>query len=192
MNALSGTEAKRLSRGFAAFPSVLGVFRFRGLRARCGKFDARLAQDRRRVHPAALRRATDHAPRPQRILGARMAKDARAQRGARLLRLRPRGRIGGGTGPLRGTPLAGVGAATWGSAPTGCATAHPRHRIERGPPQRWPRCFWKGNIVLMAENIKEHDRPLSGFKRRYRKAEGIKGSNAARMCPSPCWCPGCS
>jgi len=32
----------------------------------------------------------------------------------------------------------------------------------------------KGNIVLMAENIKEHDRPLSGFKRRYRKAEGIK------------------
>ena len=32
----------------------------------------------------------------------------------------------------------------------------------------------KGNIVLMAENIKEHDRPLAGFKRRYRKAEGIK------------------
>lgn len=32
----------------------------------------------------------------------------------------------------------------------------------------------KGNIVLMAENIKEHDRPLSGFKRRYRKAEGVK------------------
>ena len=36
----------------------------------------------------------------------------------------------------------------------------------------------KGNIVLMAENIKEHDRPLSGFKRRYREsmggAEGIK------------------
>jgi hypothetical protein len=32
----------------------------------------------------------------------------------------------------------------------------------------------KGNIVLMAENIAEHDRPLSGFKRRYRKAEGIK------------------
>lgn len=32
----------------------------------------------------------------------------------------------------------------------------------------------QGNIVLMAENIKEHDRPLSGFKRRYRKAEGIK------------------
>ena len=32
----------------------------------------------------------------------------------------------------------------------------------------------KGNIVLMAENIKEHDRPLGGFKRRYRKAEGIK------------------
>ncbi len=26
----------------------------------------------------------------------------------------------------------------------------------------------KGNIVLMAENIKEYDRPLSGFKRRYR------------------------
>ena len=33
----------------------------------------------------------------------------------------------------------------------------------------------KGNIVLMAENIKEHDRPLSGFKRRYRKAEGRNG-----------------
>lgn len=32
----------------------------------------------------------------------------------------------------------------------------------------------KGNIVLMAENIKEHERPLSGFKRRYRKAEGVK------------------
>ncbi|MBS0595812.1 MAG: hypothetical protein JSR92_00380 [Proteobacteria bacterium] len=32
----------------------------------------------------------------------------------------------------------------------------------------------KGNIVLMAENIKEHDRPLSGLKRRYRKAEGVK------------------
>jgi len=32
----------------------------------------------------------------------------------------------------------------------------------------------KGNIVLMAENIKEHDRPLAGFKRRYRKASGAK------------------
>jgi hypothetical protein len=32
----------------------------------------------------------------------------------------------------------------------------------------------KGNIVLMAENIKEYDRPLAGFKRRYRKAEGVK------------------
>ena len=32
----------------------------------------------------------------------------------------------------------------------------------------------KGNVVLMAENIKEHDRPLAGFKRRYRKAEGLK------------------
>lgn len=32
----------------------------------------------------------------------------------------------------------------------------------------------KGNVVLMAENIQEHDRPLAGFKRRYRKAEGIK------------------
>ena len=28
--------------------------------------------------------------------------------------------------------------------------------------------------MLMAENIKEYDRPLSGFKRRYRKAEGVK------------------
>jgi hypothetical protein len=32
----------------------------------------------------------------------------------------------------------------------------------------------KGHVVLMAENLKEHDRPLSGFKRRYRKAEGVK------------------
>jgi len=32
----------------------------------------------------------------------------------------------------------------------------------------------KGNVVLMAENIKEHAQPLAGFKRRYRKAEGIK------------------
>ena len=32
----------------------------------------------------------------------------------------------------------------------------------------------KGNVVLMAENIKEHDRPLAGFKSRYRKAQGIK------------------
>ena len=31
-----------------------------------------------------------------------------------------------------------------------------------------------GQAILMAENIKEYDRPLSGFKRRYRKAEGIK------------------
>jgi len=31
----------------------------------------------------------------------------------------------------------------------------------------------KGHVVLMAENIREHDRPLAGFKRRYRKAEGI-------------------
>ena len=32
----------------------------------------------------------------------------------------------------------------------------------------------KGNVVLMAENIKEHDRALAGFKRRYRKAAGVK------------------
>jgi len=32
----------------------------------------------------------------------------------------------------------------------------------------------KGNVVLMATNTKESDRPLAGFKRRYRKAEGIK------------------
>ena len=50
----------------------------------------------------------------------------------------------------------------------------------------------KGNIVLMAENIKEYDRPLSGFKRRYRKAEASSGSNAVPMCLSPCWCRGCS
>lgn len=32
----------------------------------------------------------------------------------------------------------------------------------------------KGNIVLMAENLKEHDKPLAGFKRRHRKTEGLK------------------
>lgn len=32
----------------------------------------------------------------------------------------------------------------------------------------------RGNIVLMAENLKEYDRTLSGFKRRHRKAEGVK------------------
>jgi hypothetical protein len=32
----------------------------------------------------------------------------------------------------------------------------------------------KGHIVLMAENIKEHDRVLSGFKRGHRKAAGVK------------------
>ncbi len=32
----------------------------------------------------------------------------------------------------------------------------------------------KGNIILMAENIKEHDRPLAGFKRRYRRDSGTK------------------
>ena len=31
-----------------------------------------------------------------------------------------------------------------------------------------------GKVILMAENLKEHDRPLAGLKRRYRKAEGIK------------------
>lgn len=32
----------------------------------------------------------------------------------------------------------------------------------------------RGNIVLMAENIAEHDRVLSRFKSRHRKAQGIK------------------
>ena len=31
----------------------------------------------------------------------------------------------------------------------------------------------KGHIVLMAENMAEHDKPLAGFKRRHRKATGI-------------------
>ena len=31
-----------------------------------------------------------------------------------------------------------------------------------------------GKTILMAENIKEHDKPLAGVKRRHRKAEGIK------------------
>ncbi|MDB0569105.1 DUF6441 family protein [Ralstonia solanacearum] len=29
-------------------------------------------------------------------------------------------------------------------------------------------------MVLMAENIGKDDRPLAGFKRRYRKAEGVR------------------
>ena len=41
----------------------------------------------------------------------------------------------------------------------------------------------KGNVVLMAENIKEHDRPLAGFKRRYRKSEGIKRLNRGADIP---------
>ena len=32
----------------------------------------------------------------------------------------------------------------------------------------------KGHVVLMAENIAEHDRLLAGFKRRYRQAAGVK------------------
>lgn len=32
----------------------------------------------------------------------------------------------------------------------------------------------RGNVVLVTENVGEHDRPLAGFKRRYRKAEGVK------------------
>jgi hypothetical protein len=32
----------------------------------------------------------------------------------------------------------------------------------------------KGQVILMAENIREHDQALAGFKRRYRKAEGVK------------------
>lgn len=31
----------------------------------------------------------------------------------------------------------------------------------------------KGHIVLMAENIAEHDKPMAGFKRRHRKATGV-------------------
>ena len=32
----------------------------------------------------------------------------------------------------------------------------------------------KGHVVLMAENIVDNDKPLAGFKRRYRKNAGIK------------------
>ena len=32
----------------------------------------------------------------------------------------------------------------------------------------------RGNLVLLAENLREHDRPLAGFKRRYRQAAGLK------------------
>lgn len=32
----------------------------------------------------------------------------------------------------------------------------------------------KGNVVLMAQNLKEHDQALAGFRRRYKKAQGIK------------------
>jgi hypothetical protein len=31
-----------------------------------------------------------------------------------------------------------------------------------------------GKVILRAENIKENAKPLAGFKRRYRKVEGIK------------------
>jgi hypothetical protein len=31
----------------------------------------------------------------------------------------------------------------------------------------------KGTVILMAENQREYDKPLSGFKRRYRKAAGV-------------------
>ena len=48
------------------------------------------AQGRRRVPQAAVRRAAGHPPRPTRLRPARVAEDPRAQRGARLLRLRPR------------------------------------------------------------------------------------------------------
>ncbi len=41
----------------------------------------------------------------------------------------------------------------------------------------------KGNIVLIAADIKEHDRPIAGFKRRYRKAEGIKRLKRQRRHP---------
>ena len=58
------------------------------------------AKDRCRVHPAVVRRATGDPPRPQRLPRARVAKDARAQRGAGLLRVRTRSRCGGRPGPL--------------------------------------------------------------------------------------------
>lgn len=32
----------------------------------------------------------------------------------------------------------------------------------------------RGHLVLMAENLREHDRPLAGFKRRYRQAAGLR------------------
>jgi hypothetical protein len=32
----------------------------------------------------------------------------------------------------------------------------------------------KGTVILMAENQREYDKPLSGFKRRYRNATGTK------------------
>nr|DAF58661.1 MAG TPA: hypothetical protein [Siphoviridae sp. ct86u1] len=59
MNALSGTEAKRFLLGLAAFPSVLGDFPFRGLRARCAKFDARLEGRFQRVLEAPHRRVVE-------------------------------------------------------------------------------------------------------------------------------------
>jgi len=52
----------------------------------------------------------------------------------------------------------------WGiSSKNGTESSNPRRPIKKG-----------GKTILMAENIREHDRPLSGFKRRYRQAEGIK------------------
>jgi hypothetical protein len=41
----------------------------------------------------------------------------------------------------------------------------------------------KGSVVLMAENIAEHNKPLSGFKSRYRKKHGIKRLKRGAMIP---------
>ena len=45
----------------------------------------------------------------------------------------------------------------------------------------------KGNIVLMAENIKEHDRPLAGFKRRYASTAGYDRGRLLRPRAVGCW-----
>ena len=46
-----------------------------------------------------------------------------------------------------------------------------------------------GRTILMAENIKENDRPLAGFKRRHRKAEGIKRLKRGADIPIAIRCP---
>jgi len=67
------------------------------------------AEDRCRVPAAVVRGAVDHAAGPERLCGPRVAEAARAQRGARLLRVRARRSGSGRAGSFRGSSLARIG-----------------------------------------------------------------------------------